>query len=251
MGAGLFLVSAASVALREQIPHIAWDFANALAAIAAFVLGLAMLIERGGSWVTRLGGLALMLGILTMPWSGVVLPSVFTTVAGAALLAIGSLERRASRAVGLLAMVAAGALAWAYWVTDDVDGGLSLALVLYALLCARVAWSGSEQRWPVVAGLALTGAIALLVWAMATITSPRMLHDGYALTCGAVDRATCIQAVDDLATRLRDQYAGVRFTDASVESPRDIRICAHPVDATSLWPCWNAAGELVGGSYPG
>lgn len=249
--AGLFIVAAASVAIQDLVPHIAWELTNAFAALAALVLGLGLLAAHRGNLVTRLAGVVLMAGVITVAWTGVVLPSVFTTVGGAILLAIGSTDRTAARIVGLLALAAAAMLAWSYWGDEALGGGLILALALYALVGVAVAWSELGQRRPILAGIGLTGLVALLVWVATTLTSPRILHDGYALGCGAVDRGACSEMVDILAAELRARYPGIRFTYAAVELPGDILICAHPVDDTPFWPCWNEAGQDAGGSVPG
>lgn len=251
LAVSLFLTAAASIVLQDRFPHVAWQVPNALAALGAAALGMAILARSRGHWVAFLGGALLVSGVLTLPFGETVMPSVVTTVTGSVVLVIGSVGRRPPRTVGLSCALAASTFAWAYWGDGDLRAGLIVSLAFSAAAGACIALSGSRGRRPVIAGIGFTVAVVALVWTTAVLTSPRILHDGYALWCGTVARATCIEAVDPVAAELRVEHPGISFTDASVEPSGSVWICAHPVDDSALWPCWNEMGELAGGTTRG
>jgi hypothetical protein len=228
--AGLLLISAELLAAQSQLPlWIASEMAGAFVAFSSLVLGLAVLAMTRNGVVTRLAGLVFAAGIVTLPMTGLWVPSVLTLVVGGLLLALGSVvDGQPSRAIGGVAF----GLAIALWVSYQAGTWLAAVIATFAIVPVALAIAHPGKLRPIVIGVVATALTAAVIVVGTYATSPVLVHDGFAVRCGETATGECLGEIDSLANRFHAMRPSDIIVEGRVVEDGHAEICATVVVAS-------------------
>lgn len=237
VAAGLFGLTVVSAILDPLLPHLGWRLPNAMLAVATAVFGLAVwaavptILGRLGAVVLTVGG------IVMLTWEN-------TAVAAAMPLTVGALLLAASRVVhgrpGWITALLGGGLAAGFWISAWLEiGDLPYQLIMaFAVVPLALALEHRPTRRDLVGATIATLIGAATVFAGTTATSPRILHDGYGLLCGSIDKDECVARADAFVAQIRSGDPDARISFLNVMPYRQLFACGQSKDP-EYWPCWD------------
>lgn len=242
LSAGLFLLTAASIQLERSIPTVWVQLPSMLLAFASIALGLTLLLTTGRAIIAKLAGLAFLLGLMFLFWTGAYLPTGGAILLGSALLTVGSiLEGRPSRTIG----AGTAGLTLALWTSYNADLEMIAPIIAgYGLVALGLALSATPAWRPVVLGVGATAVVVSAAWAVAVAISPFTLHDGYVIQCGETSTQVCVNRIDLMVERLRTIRSSDPIVSAVVSDDGSAQICTtvmvaaggrNPFDEDPAW----------------